>query len=131
MGPRFHSMEEETATAWQFPQCISSAESVGKTIKSVVSGFKDILLVFQDGTFCHFYAEPDYDGGADIEESDRSTFKDVEEIGHEKLIRCGFVSAEYVAEQNRLRDSALESERIQRERAEYERLRAKFEVGRA
>ena len=101
-------------------------KSAGKRIRSVLFGGIDnwgcsLLLIFSDGTFAHVYAYRDeYEGTPEL---GYDAPLDILDFGSDKLIAAKIVTKKEV--------EALqkhgEDKRLQCERAQYERLRSKFD----
>jgi len=106
-------------------QITDLAELVGKTIERTADYEGDKLLCFTDGTFAYFYIKDEYDNPK--LEIDEYTIGKYE---YSFWLRNGIITQadidEFAArEAEELRLSAEQAR--SRERAQYERLRAKFE----
>lgn len=105
---------------------IKLSDAIGKTLE----GFEfsntcgQAVLTFTDGTFSTLGVDRGYEKGDEqIEESKLSLF----DFGDNKLIALGIIPEEEMDEKTEQRRKAVANSRAQTERAEYERLRRKFE----
>ena len=108
---------------------IPLSDAIGKTLEAFEFSFccAGAVLVFTDGTFAALGIERGYEHCDDkIAEDTLSVF----EFGDDKLISAGITTAEELAE---MRDAAdrraramVQERQEQHDRAEFERLKAKF-----
>ena len=105
---------------------IRLTEAIGKTLEgfefSITCG--QAVLTFTDGTFATLGVDRGYEAGdEEIEETELELFN----FGHDKLIALGIISKEEMDEKREQLRKASADSQAQRDRAEYERLRRKFE----
>ncbi len=103
-------------------QEIRFSDAVGK----ILEGFDfsrtcgQAVLMFTDGTFTTLKINTKY------EEIEESTLE-IHDFGDEKLVALDVITQAELDEQREQRNKSFASTQEQRERTEYERLRAKFE----
>lgn len=107
---------------------ISIADAIGKRLTGFETWLRELaVLTFDDGTFAVLEAHQEYESAeisAVVPGSPRFRLLD---ISHEVLIRMGVISPEELNE-IRAADARAREARIEAaERAQYERLRAKFD----
>lgn len=97
---------------------ITLQNAVGKTLtNSVFSMFDQMLLVFGDEYVCLEHKRDD------IEEDDLNLF----DFGDDLLINAGILSADELSTKRAERDAIRNQQYEEEERANYERLKARFE----
>ena len=114
-------------------KCIDFDEAAGKTVKAIVQSACDdnLLIVFADGSLIQFYASAGYED--DDPAIEAQTFFEPGDFQWEVLQEAiGDLHPEIVAarkenQERRLAHNQMQNERF--ERAEFERLRFKFEGG--
>jgi hypothetical protein len=105
-----------------YVQLTGTDDLAGKTLERVVYHGDDLYLIFTDATFVAFEATHHYESEPEVEIKGRVNFFD--------RVRLGLVSPEDIAaheESERQKKADVIAAKAAQERAEYERLRAKFE----
>lgn len=103
---------------------IKLTDAIGKVFEGFAFSGTRVVLTFSDGGFVTLDIDHGYESGDEtIEEGSLNLclFND------EKLIGLGVITREELAERRTQDDKAFSVKRAQRERAEYERLKSKFE----
>ena len=95
---------------------ITIEEALGKRLERVWHDYNEIVLLFDDQTWVHGYA--------DIE---GVVFPSFGELDVRDMYRAGIITEEECQAALQERDAKWAKEREQREKREYERLKAKFE----
>jgi hypothetical protein len=105
-----------------YTQLTGINDLAGKTLERVVYYGDDLYLIFTDATFAAFEATHGYECETEVEIKDRVNFS--------ILVKLGLVSPEDIAaheESERQKKTDVIAANAAKERAEYERLKAKFE----
>lgn len=104
---------------------VNLSEFAGKTIKTICNGVYEtsLIIVFTDGTFGYLIHETDYDGVCTITDDKLL----LNECQGEVLVHLGIITAEELADERARRQKQHQKEVEKRERAAYEKLKAKFE----
>jgi hypothetical protein len=119
-GPGGVPADEERSPT--YVQLTGTDDLAGKTLERVVYHGDDLYLIFTDATFVAFEATHHYESEPEVEIKGRVTFFD--------RVRLGLVSPEDIAaheESERQKKADVIAANAAKERAEYERLKAKFE----
>lgn len=112
---------------------VKLTQSIGKTLEAVAFSGNYVggkcVLVFSDGTFATLGVNRGYEAGdEEIEEIALPVF----EFGDAELIRVGIVTVDELAQMRKDRDDKARSQIAEaeerRDRAEFERLKRKYEV---
>ena len=103
---------------------ISINETSSKTVKGMANNGSELLIVFTDGTYILFNSQSGYDGDdSTIEESEL----DLTGFGDAELIFLGVTTQEELNAIRSTKIAELDERLAARDKAEFERLKLKFE----
>lgn len=103
-------------------------EAEGKVLvgSSLSTDCQDLILVFEDKTFSHLRAITDGQGGTEVDL--HTTFYE-NDFSDKALINAGFYKPEELREIRAAEEASKRKEQVERDQAEFERLRIKLLKG--
>lgn len=102
-------------------------EAIGKTIKDFGEnlGWESIVITFTDDTFIYLQTEADWrNNSKNIEQSEYR----ISDFSHREAIRLGIVTQEEIEADQKRRQAQLVKQQEESERAQYERLKKKYDA---